>query len=84
MRAVPPSQMHQALQRRVPIAKVAFSDFKGKTRETWRFQDVGYLRGTPRPGLLVTIASRKIQGGTCSNDAPAGSAVSASKMHQTP
>ena len=32
------------------IARVNFSDFRVNTRQKWRFQDVEYLRGTPRFG----------------------------------
>ena len=46
--------------RRGATAKVNLSDFRGNTRPKWRFHDVEYLRGTPRPGLLFTIAPRKI------------------------
>ena len=35
----------------------------GNTRQKRRFPDVKYLRGTPSPGLFLTIAPRKIQGG---------------------
>jgi len=46
--------------RRGAIAKVNTSDFRGNARQKWRFQDVEYLRVTPRPGLLFTIAPHTI------------------------
>jgi len=49
--------------RRGAIAKVSFLEFRFNARQKWRFQDVEYLRGTPYPGLYLTIAPRKIQGG---------------------
>ena len=41
--------------RRGAIAKVRFSDFRGNTRQKWRFQDVEYLRDTPRPGCFLQL-----------------------------
>jgi len=41
--------------RRGAIAKVNFSNFRGNTRQTWRFQDVEYLRGSPRPGCFLQL-----------------------------
>jgi len=46
--------------RRRAIARANFSDFRVNARQKWTLQDVEYLRGTPRPGLVSAISPREI------------------------